>query len=75
MAQRQGHVQEPRIELQKAWTETSHGIAALLDDKADSGPFAALTFESQEDVAAPYINRGVRPRIAILREQGAARSK
>ncbi|MBV5284645.1 MAG: phosphoribosylformylglycinamidine synthase [Methyloversatilis discipulorum] len=101
---------EPRAELQKAWTETSHRIAllrddadcareefALLDDKADNGLFAALTFEPQQDVAAPYIgsagpsqasdtpsggggrlsppggphiSKGIRPRIAILREQG-----
>ena len=74
---------ESRVELQKAWTETSHRIAllrddadcareefALLDDTADRGLFAALTFEPQEDIAAPYISKGVRPRIAILREQG-----
>jgi phosphoribosylformylglycinamidine synthase len=29
-----------------------------------------LTFAAEEDVAAPYIARGVRPRIAILREEG-----
>jgi phosphoribosylformylglycinamidine synthase len=30
----------------------------------------ALSFDPAEDIAAPYINTGVRPRIAILREQG-----
>ncbi|MHB1542880.1 MAG: phosphoribosylformylglycinamidine synthase subunit PurQ, partial [Steroidobacteraceae bacterium] len=29
-----------------------------------------LSFDPQADVAAPYIARGVRPRIAVLREQG-----
>ena len=26
--------------------------------------------QKNEDVAAPYINKGERPRVAILREQG-----
>ena len=30
----------------------------------------SLSFDLNEDIAAPYINTGVRPRIAILREQG-----
>jgi phosphoribosylformylglycinamidine synthase len=30
----------------------------------------ALSFDPNADVAAPYIARGVRPRVAILREQG-----
>ena len=29
-----------------------------------------LTFDPDEDVAAPFIARGARPAIAILREQG-----
>ena len=29
-----------------------------------------LTFDPQEDVAAPYIAKGARPRVAVLREQG-----
>ena len=36
----------------------------------DPGLSVALTFDPQEDIAAPYIGTGVRPRIAILREQG-----
>jgi phosphoribosylformylglycinamidine synthase len=88
---------EPRTELLKAWSAVSHRIALLRDDAAcvqeafalldtpdDRGLFAALTFEPQEDVAAPcvggagrlgppggpHIATGKRPRIAILREQG-----
>ncbi len=41
----------------------------LLDD-GDPGLHAALTYEPAEDVAAPYVSRGGRPRVAILREQG-----
>jgi phosphoribosylformylglycinamidine synthase len=36
----------------------------------DPGLSADLSFDSSEDPAAPYIATGVRPRIAILREQG-----
>ena len=35
-----------------------------------SGLQPQLYFDANEDIAAPYINRGVRPRVAILREQG-----
>src|SRR3546814_18867853 len=29
-----------------------------------------LSFDPADDVAAPYVNTGARPRVAILREQG-----
>ena len=32
--------------------------------------FAKLSFDVQEDLAAPFINTGAKPKIAILREQG-----
>jgi phosphoribosylformylglycinamidine synthase len=73
----------PRIELQRVWSETSYRIQALRDnsecarqefdsllDAADPGLHAELSFDQNEDVAAPFINTGVRPRIAVLREQG-----
>ena len=71
-----------RADLQQAWSETSHRMQALRDhpdcaDEAfarigghDSGLHAALTFDPDDDIAAPYIERGARPPIAILREQG-----
>src|SRR5690606_32642618 len=34
------------------------------------GLSVSLTYDPQDDVAAPYINTGVRPAVAILREQG-----
>ncbi|WP_066566910.1 phosphoribosylformylglycinamidine synthase [Snodgrassella sp. CFCC 13594] len=74
---------EARIDLQRAWSETSHHIQrlrdnpscadselSLLSDDKRSGLFAQLSFDIHEDIAAPYINRGVAPKIAILREQG-----
>jgi phosphoribosylformylglycinamidine synthase len=73
----------PRAELQKAWTETSWRIARLRDnpdcadqeyerasDPGDRGLSMALAFDASEDVAAPFIATGARPRMAILREQG-----
>ena len=39
-------------------------------DAADPGITPKLAFDPADDVAAPYIARGVRPRVAILREQG-----
>ncbi len=39
-------------------------------DKDDPGFSPAVAFDPQEDVAAPYIATGRRPRVAILREQG-----
>lgn len=72
-----------RADLQKAWTEVSWQIArgrdnpacadsefARLERKEDTGLFAKTTFDVNEDVAAPMILTGVRPKIAILREQG-----
>jgi phosphoribosylformylglycinamidine synthase len=39
-------------------------------DAGDPGLSLAPAFDPHEDVAAPYVGRGVRPRVAILREQG-----
>jgi len=36
----------------------------------DPGLAVRLTFDPDEDIAAPYIARGARPRVAVLREQG-----
>jgi phosphoribosylformylglycinamidine synthase len=36
----------------------------------DAGLNPRLTFEPKDDIAAPFINTGVRPRMAIVREQG-----
>jgi phosphoribosylformylglycinamidine synthase len=73
----------PRAELQQAWSEVSWHIARLRDnpasadaeyvrilDAGDQGLSMLLTFDPAQDIAAPYIASGTRPRIAILREQG-----
>ncbi|MBV1787016.1 phosphoribosylformylglycinamidine synthase [Marinobacterium sp. D7] len=72
-----------RVQLQRWWAETSYRIQALRDnsecaqqefdallDNEDPGLHAQLSFDINEDVAAPYIAKGERPRIAVLREQG-----
>ena len=72
-----------RIELQRTWTDVSWRIASLRDnpectqseydrilDAEDPGISPKLTFDIAEDVAAPFIATGARPRMAILREQG-----
>ena len=74
---------QPRADLQRAWQETSHAIQrlrdnpacadsefALIDDNERSALFADVKFDVNEDIAAPFINSGAKPKIAILREQG-----
>lgn len=74
---------EPRADLQRVWGEVSWRIARLRDnpacadaeydmllDAADPGITPRVTFEIAEDIAAPFIATGARPRVAILREQG-----
>jgi len=68
--------------LQGRWAQTSHRMQRLRDDPAcadeefagiaaaDRGLNAQLTFATDADVAAPFIARGVRPKVAVLREQG-----
>ena len=71
------------VALRQAWSETSFRMRELRDhpdcareefaalaDEADPGLSVALSFDVEADVAAPYIARGSRPRVAILREQG-----
>ncbi|HEZ0809841.1 TPA: phosphoribosylformylglycinamidine synthase [Neisseria meningitidis] len=71
------------IKLQQTWQETSHQIQrlrdnpacadsefALIGDNERSALFANLKFDVNEDIAAPFINSGAKPKIAILREQG-----
>lgn len=74
---------QPRVDLGRAWSEVSYRIAARRDNPAcaqaefdvwndltDPGLNPHVPFDPQHDVAAPYINTGKRPRVAILREQG-----
>ncbi|HET6630542.1 MAG TPA: phosphoribosylformylglycinamidine synthase [Woeseiaceae bacterium] len=71
-----------RVALQRTWSETSYRLQALRDnpataqqefdrilDREDPGLNARLTFDPDENAAAPFVG-GARPRVAILREQG-----
>jgi phosphoribosylformylglycinamidine synthase len=70
-------------ELKQAWSETSYRMRRLRDDpqcadeefahasdEGDPGLSQHLGFDPQEDIAAPLIATGARPRVAVLREQG-----
>ena len=76
-------LEQNRADLQRAWQETSHAIQrlrdnpacadnefALIDDNERSALFADVKFDVNEDIAAPFVNSGAKPKIAILREQG-----
>lgn len=80
-----GHIvyENSRAALQTRWSETSYRIQRLRDnpacadeefaalsDDSDPGLSVKLGFDIDEDVAAPFIATGVRPSVAILREQG-----
>jgi phosphoribosylformylglycinamidine synthase len=72
----------PLRDLHQAWDEVSWRIARQRDNPAsadaehaaagaaDPGLHVALTFDATDDVAAPFIATGVRPKMAVLREQG-----
>lgn len=72
-----------RASAERLWAETSYRMQAARDnadcaksefesinDVRDPGLTAQATFDVNEDIAAPYLNTGARPRMAILREQG-----
>lgn len=75
-------LEESTRDLARAWDEVSWRISALRDNPAcadeehaavggnDPGLQLAPTFDPSEDVAAPYLSLGARPKVAILREQG-----
>ena len=71
-----------RVEWQEAWSETTYRMQALRDDPdcaaeefarigaPDPGLRAEPIFDPADDIAAPFVARGARPRLAVLREQG-----
>jgi len=73
----------PRAELGQIWSDVSYRIASLRENPAcaqaefdtwkdltDPGMSPLVNFDPQDNVAAPFINIGAKPRVAILREQG-----
>ncbi|EPR4995123.1 phosphoribosylformylglycinamidine synthase, partial [Vibrio navarrensis] len=81
-------LERSRTELRTIWAETTHKMQAMRDnpacadqefaakkDNSDPGLNVSLSFDVNQDVAAPYIaasmiNTGAKPKMAILREQG-----
>ncbi|MFN4342029.1 MAG: phosphoribosylformylglycinamidine synthase [Azonexus sp.] len=76
-------LREKRVDLQRAWSETSYQMQAMRDnpscaqqeydrilDTSDPGLSPKLTFDPQDDFTKVYLQLGARPRMAILREQG-----
>jgi phosphoribosylformylglycinamidine synthase len=76
-------INDNRAKLQQVWSETSYRIQALRDnpvcaqqefdkilDETNQGITPKITFNTNENIAAPFIATGVRPKVAILREQG-----
>lgn len=74
---------DTRVNLQQCWAEVSYRMQAERDnpttakqqyeriaDDNDPGLSPLVPFDPQEDIAAPMVNTGVRPQMAILREQG-----
>ncbi|WP_196229852.1 phosphoribosylformylglycinamidine synthase [Teredinibacter turnerae] len=73
---------ETRVKLQELWSKTSYEIQRLRDNpkcadeefarisQDDPGLQVQLSYNPAEDIAAPYIASGVKPKVAILREQG-----
>jgi len=74
---------ESWVDLRRAWSETSWRMRRLRDDPQcadeeleaqtnaqDPGLSVALSFDPENDIAAPYIATGVRPAVAVLREEG-----
>jgi phosphoribosylformylglycinamidine synthase len=72
---------EKRVDLQRAWSETSFRMQALRDnpqcareefdrvlDAADPGLAFFLNYDPAAE--APHVSTGARPRLAVLREQG-----
>jgi phosphoribosylformylglycinamidine synthase len=71
------------VELRAIWSDTTARMQSLRDDPGcaaeeqaarldpdDPGLAVSCPFDPAEDIAAPFVGRGARPRVAILREQG-----
>ncbi len=76
-------LREKRVDLQRAWSETSYQMQTLRDnpscaqqefdrilDTSDPGLSPQIGFDAQDDFTKVYLQLGAKPRMAILREQG-----
>lgn len=74
--------QSSREQLEELWSLNSYHIQKLRDNPTcamqefdaishqNPGLSVSLTYDPNKDVSAPFINRGEKPQVAILREQG-----
>ncbi len=73
---------DKRKNLHKEWSSTSFEISKLRDNpicsesenkellETSDGLKVKTTYDINESISAPYLNTGIKPKIAILREQG-----
>jgi phosphoribosylformylglycinamidine synthase len=74
---------DSRVAMRSVWAQTTLEMQKLRDnpacaeqehqakqDASDPGLHVALSYDINEDIAAPYIAKGIKPSVAILREQG-----
>ncbi|PCK09716.1 MAG: phosphoribosylformylglycinamidine synthase [Alteromonadaceae bacterium] len=74
--------QQDCVELERLWRSASYHIQSLRDNpecaqqefddviSENPGLSVKLSYDSNENISAPFLNLDTRPRIAILREQG-----
>lgn len=76
-------IDQPRGTYRMTWAETTDQMQRLRDnpdcveqerqiksDDKNPGLHSQLSYDINQDVAAPYIAKGIKPKVAILREQG-----
>ncbi|HTL37600.1 MAG TPA: phosphoribosylformylglycinamidine synthase, partial [Kofleriaceae bacterium] len=76
-------IEDSRFTLRGRWSHVTREIARRRDDadcaseehearvdRNNVGLTAEVRFDPNQDIAAPFIAKGVRPKVAILREQG-----
>ena len=74
---------DKRSSMHLAWAETSYKIQRLRDnsscadeeydgikDRDDPGLNVIVPYDLDENITAPFVNVGVKPKMAVLREQG-----
>ncbi len=74
---------DTRTRFHKAWSETTWRMQSLRDNPkcaeqeyqaidllCDPGLHFEVGYDVNEDISAPYVNKGIKPPMAILREQG-----
>ena len=74
---------ESRVSLQRIWSETSFHMQSIRDnsecarqehdcilDADNPGLHVDLSFDLEKNIATPFINLKVKPKVGVLREQG-----